>query len=79
LALAYGVIKQGGLRPCVLNAANEAAVGAYLAGAIKFSRIPTVIESVLAKHRNRTEPSLTDILHTDQWAKEQVRKLCQRR
>ena len=76
LDLAYSAIKKGGLSPCVLNAANEEVVKAYLGGRIKFSKIPVIIEKVLTKHRHIKNPTLKDTLDADRWAKEKARELC---
>ncbi|HVY78762.1 MAG TPA: 1-deoxy-D-xylulose-5-phosphate reductoisomerase [Solirubrobacterales bacterium] len=48
LRLALEAGRAGGTAPCVLNAADEVAVAAFLAGRIGFSSIPTAIERVLA-------------------------------
>ena len=69
-------MEKDGTGPCVLNAANEEAVRAFLAGKIKFSRIPGVIEKLLSKHRNIKNPTLEDILNADRWAKEEAKKIC---
>ncbi len=47
LRLAREAGAAGGMAPCVLNAANEVAVGAFLAGEIGFTGIPEVVERVL--------------------------------
>jgi 1-deoxy-D-xylulose-5-phosphate reductoisomerase len=47
LRLALAAAKAGGTAPCVLNAANEVAVHAFLAGGLDFLGIPAVIESTL--------------------------------
>lgn len=49
LPLAYEAIRQGGNMPCVLNAANEAAVIAFLAGRIGFVQMPEVVEYTMEK------------------------------
>ena len=49
LALALAAADQGGSAPVCLNAANEVAVGAFLAGQTRFLDIPRVVEGVLAK------------------------------
>lgn len=69
LALAREVARQENTLPCVLNAANEMAVAAFLRGAIKFSFIPALIEQVLNRHHPVSEPSLDDIIQTDKWAR----------
>jgi 1-deoxy-D-xylulose-5-phosphate reductoisomerase len=47
LTLAREAGERGGLYPCILNAANEIAVEAFLDGRIPFTRIPTLIESAM--------------------------------
>jgi 1-deoxy-D-xylulose-5-phosphate reductoisomerase len=49
LRLAREAAREGGTAPCVLNAANEIAVHAFLAGRLRFLDIPAVIESTLAE------------------------------
>jgi 1-deoxy-D-xylulose-5-phosphate reductoisomerase len=49
LALAGEAARAGGTAPCVLNAANEIAVHAFLAGRLGFLQIPRVIEQTLAE------------------------------
>src|SRR5207302_1579146 len=47
LALALQAARRGGTAPCILNAANEVAVHAFLAGRLRFLEIPGVIEQTL--------------------------------
>jgi 1-deoxy-D-xylulose-5-phosphate reductoisomerase len=49
LNLAYDAIEEGGTAPCILNAANEIAVGKFLSGKIKFLQIPELIKAALNK------------------------------
>ncbi len=49
LNVAYSVLRKGGVMPCVLNAANEVAVQAFLDGNLPFYRIIDTIENVLEK------------------------------
>ena len=58
LALAYSALKEGGNMPCVLNAANEIAVDAFMKGKISFLQMPDVVEYTL----NKTKFSLTQNL-----------------
>jgi 1-deoxy-D-xylulose-5-phosphate reductoisomerase len=51
LALAYKVAKQGGLKPLVLEAADEVVVELFLKGHIKFLHIPYFLERVLEEFR----------------------------
>ena len=62
LKLAYEAGKRGGTAPCVFNAANEIAVGAFLNGRIKFPDIYSIIESVLEKRIVIEQPTLEDII-----------------
>lgn len=61
LKLAYDVISEGGLAPCILNAANEVAVNKYLTGNIKFTEIPILIKDALNKIENHNNNSLDEI------------------
>ena len=51
LALAYRALEIGGTAPCVLNAANEVAVEAFLAGSLGFRTMSTLIAQALEAHR----------------------------
>ena len=72
LRLAYSALEQGGAWPVVLNAANEMAVEAFLAGCITFPMIPQVIERALEAADEETSPprSIPDVRATDAWARE---------
>ena len=48
LRIAYDALRAGGGAPCVMNAADEAAVEAFLSGGLSFGAIPGVIEETLA-------------------------------
>ncbi|MBC2714298.1 MAG: 1-deoxy-D-xylulose-5-phosphate reductoisomerase [Desulfobacteraceae bacterium] len=69
LALAFFACETGGTLPCVLNAANEVAVDAFLNKRIGFIQIPEVIDHTMEKHRMITAPEIDDILLADQWAR----------
>ena len=66
LELAYRALTMGGLAPAVLNAADEAAVSAFLDGRITFDRIPQIIESALDWFKLEPHPSVEDILRIDE-------------
>ena len=72
LRLAYAALERGGAWPVVLNAANEMAVEAFLAGCITFPMIPHVIEQALGAADRGTSPphSLADVRAADAWARE---------
>jgi 1-deoxy-D-xylulose-5-phosphate reductoisomerase len=65
LALAIAAAEAGGGAPVILNAANEAAVAAFLEGGIRFTAIPAVIDSVLAQYAGPDPDDLESILALD--------------
>ncbi len=70
LELGYTASKIGGTMPTVLNAANEIAVEAFLAGRIGFLGIPRIIEKTMSAHRLVRNPALADIFAADAWSRE---------
>ena len=68
LQLAFDAIGRGGNIPCAMNAANEAAVAAYLKDQIRFYDIPAVISAVMEETPFVAQPSLEDIFSTHQAA-----------
>jgi 1-deoxy-D-xylulose-5-phosphate reductoisomerase len=65
LALAFQAARFGGSMPAVLNAANEAAVSAFLGRKIAFGDIPKVVEEAMTFHQVIDKPSLPDVLAID--------------
>lgn len=65
LALSFEAMRTGGNMPCVLNAANEVAVEAFLEGEIGFLDMPDVIEKTLQKSSFIEKPGLEDYENTD--------------
>lgn len=65
LKFAYEAGRAGGTMPTVLNAANEAAVAAFLKGEIGFLTIEDLIDKALAWHNNIIEPDITVIHEVD--------------
>jgi 1-deoxy-D-xylulose-5-phosphate reductoisomerase len=65
LRLAREAGEAGGTAPCVLNAADEVAVAAFLEGRIGFTAIPTVIEAVLAQMPARQPTHFEDLFAVD--------------
>jgi len=61
--------KDGGSMPAVLNASNEVAVGAFLAGKISFTDIVTIVEKVLSYDWDGGSPGLDDIVDADHEAR----------
>ncbi|MEC4676495.1 MAG: 1-deoxy-D-xylulose-5-phosphate reductoisomerase [Nitrospirota bacterium] len=74
LSYAYEAFSAGGTMPCVLNASNEVAVHAFLAGGIGFNDIHVIIRKTINSHDIIPEPSLDDILETDGWARNKAKK-----
>ncbi len=65
LALAFAALEKGGNMPCIINAANEVVVAAFLQDKISFLAMPDVIESCMAKVEFITKPSYEDYVDTD--------------
>ena len=72
LLLAFEALKTGGNNPCILNAANEEAVMAFLQGRIAFNDIHRCISYCLEKAAFIAQPTLQEYLCTD----EETRKIC---
>ncbi len=70
LKLAFEVMEQGGLKPCILNAANEIAVEKFLQGQIKFTEIPNIIEYALEKIDVDSSDELETIFECDRLTRE---------
>lgn len=65
LTYAFEAIAKGGNIPCILNAANEKAVAAFLKGEIRFTDMPRLVHSVMEKTPFVTAPSLDDLVATN--------------
>lgn len=65
LALAYRALELGGTAPCVLNAANEIAVEAFLAGKLGFRAMSTLIAQALEAHRSERSYDLQLLAELD--------------
>ena len=65
LAFAYYVMEKGGNMPCILNAANEIVVAAFLKDKIGFLQMSDIIEEVLAKSEFIAKPCYDDYVKTD--------------
>jgi 1-deoxy-D-xylulose-5-phosphate reductoisomerase len=55
-------------------AADEVAVDMFLAGRIKFSDIPLLVEDVLTRHSAESHIDLESVMSADAWAREQVKE-----
>ena len=65
LRLAYEALAKGGNIPCVVNAANEICVAAFLNDRVKFTDMPRLIEKAMNEATYILKPSLEDYLETD--------------
>jgi 1-deoxy-D-xylulose-5-phosphate reductoisomerase len=65
LRLAYEALNRGGNMPCIINAANEIAVAAFLDNTTGFLAMSDIIESCMQQIVYIEKPSLTDYLNTD--------------
>ena len=74
LGLAYRALEAAGSLPTVLNAANEVAVEAFLAGQLGFTAIPRIIETTLDAHLAAPVSSLVEVRAIDRWARERARE-----
>ena len=65
IRIAYESIARGGNIPCIMNAANEVAVAAFLRDRIKFTDIPSVIERTIEKSNYIAKPTIEEIFESD--------------
>ncbi|MDR2620992.1 MAG: 1-deoxy-D-xylulose-5-phosphate reductoisomerase [Dysgonamonadaceae bacterium] len=65
LALAFEAIAKGGNMPCILNAANEIAVAAFLEDKISFPAMSEIIEKTMERVSFIASPGLEDYMQTD--------------
>lgn len=70
LRLAQWAMQQGGAAPCILNAANEVAVAAFLNGDIRFTDIAVVIEKTLHSFQPQLVETIEQVLQVDQLARD---------
>ena len=75
LSLAYTAAEVGGTLPVVLSSADEVVVEAFLNACIGFMDIPAILASVMDKHVVIADPTLSDILEVDRWAKSTARSI----
>jgi 1-deoxy-D-xylulose-5-phosphate reductoisomerase len=70
LSFAFDAVHKGGNMPCILNAANEVAVEAFLQEKIGFLQMSDMLEQTMAKVSFIASPTYTDYVQTDQEARE---------
>ena len=69
LGLSYDALKAGGTMPCVLNAANEVAVEAFLNKRILFTEIPDIVLRTMSQHKISDCETMGDIMGASNWAR----------
>lgn len=69
---AYTALSQGGNMPCVVNAANEVCVAAFLNDRVKFTEMPKLIERAMQSTPYILAPTLEDYLETDKEVRRRV-------
>jgi 1-deoxy-D-xylulose-5-phosphate reductoisomerase len=72
LALAYSALEAGGTAPVALNAANEAAVAAFLDRRISYQGIVGCVAGVLERHSATRLESIAQALEVDAWARREA-------
>lgn len=72
LSLAYEAGRKGGSLPTVFNAANERAVQLFLERKIGYLEIPELIKECMERHKNIEQPSLEEILDTEEGVYEYI-------
>jgi 1-deoxy-D-xylulose-5-phosphate reductoisomerase len=79
LSLAYQAQEAGGAATCILNAADEIAVEAFLEERLPFSGIAEVVSETLEKVPNRTPRCVEEVLEIDERSRQAARNLVQER
>jgi len=75
LAISFDVMKKGGNQPCIMNAANEVVVDAFLTEKIGFMEMSDIIEQVLDKSSFVKDPEYEDLCASDEEARRISEKL----
>ena len=73
LALAFEALRKEGNMPCILNAADEVAVDAFLAGRVGFSDMPGIIEKTMKRVDYLEHPGFEDYVASDREARERAK------
>lgn len=76
LQLAFDAVRRGGNIPCAMNAANEAAVAAFLNDSIRFYDIPDVISSCMDGAEFVQQPTVDDLISTNDEVYRKAAELC---
>lgn len=78
-ALARTVLEEGESLPVALNAANEAVVGAFLAGGVRFGALAGLVERCLAAHVKRPVRNITEVFDIDRETRETAKIILKQR
>ncbi|UCH81393.1 MAG: 1-deoxy-D-xylulose-5-phosphate reductoisomerase [Nitrospiraceae bacterium] len=73
--LTYRALISGGTMPCVLNAANEVAVDAFLDDKISFPDITRVVSETMDSHKVKEYETIEEVLQASEWAKVKANEL----
>ncbi|MBR1928448.1 MAG: 1-deoxy-D-xylulose-5-phosphate reductoisomerase [Paludibacteraceae bacterium] len=76
LALAYEAMDKGGNMPCIINAANEVVVQAFLKNSIGFLQMSDIIEKVMNRATFIARPTYEDYVQTDKQVRQLTLELC---
>ena len=72
IELGLEAARTGGTTGAVLNAANEEAVGSFLAGELDFLEIVPLCRSIVEHHKFDSQPTLVRLWEADRWARQEV-------
>ncbi len=79
LALSYAALERGGNMPCILNAANEIAVEAFLGKKAGFREMSDIIETTMGRASFLTDPTLDDLIASDREARRIAAEIIKKR
>lgn len=74
LALAFEALKRGGNMPCILNAANEIAVAAFLEDRVSFLGMSAIVEQCMEKMDYVANPAYDDYVQTDKMTRSKAKE-----
>ncbi len=72
LSLTFDALRAGGTMPCVLNAANEIAVDAFLEERIPFTGISSVVSDTMAEHEVLSGETIEEVINVSNWARQKT-------
>ncbi len=78
LEIAFEAIRRGGNTPCMINAANEVAVEAFMENRLGFMEISKIVEQTMEKGTVCVNPDIKNLIDTDQEAREIANELIEK-